>query len=74
MGEPGLVDEIDHAFLIAHFGGTVVDAFAYSDDLAGFQMYLDDVGVPGRLVDVEVDLDHEVEVLESAAQSGAVRR
>ena len=45
MGEPGLVDEIDHAFLIAHFGGTVVDAFAYSDDLAGFQMYLDDVGV-----------------------------
>lgn len=43
--EPDYVDAIDHAFLIAHFGGTVVDAFEYSDDLAGFQLYLDDVGV-----------------------------
>lgn len=45
MGDPGLVDEIDHEFLIEHFGGTVVDALAYPDDLAGFQMYLDGVGV-----------------------------
>jgi hypothetical protein len=40
-----LIDVIDHAFLIAHFGGNVVDALDYSDDLAGFQLYLDDVGI-----------------------------
>jgi hypothetical protein len=45
VDDPALVEKIDHAFLIEHFGGTVVDAMAYSDDLAGFQQYLDDVGV-----------------------------
>lgn len=42
---PQLVDVIDHPFLIEHFGGVAVDALGYADDIAGFQQYLDDVGV-----------------------------
>jgi hypothetical protein len=45
-GSPdAFVEEIDHAFLIAHFGGDPVDAHLYADDMGGFQAYLDDVGV-----------------------------
>lgn len=40
-----LVDEIDHEFLITHFGGDPVNPFAYGPDLDSFQMYLDAVGV-----------------------------
>ncbi len=40
------VDEIDHEFLIAHFGGDpTVSAFDFADDLDGFQLYLDAVGI-----------------------------
>jgi hypothetical protein len=41
-----LVDEIDHAFLIDHFGGDpTVSAFDFVEDVDGFQLYLDEVGV-----------------------------
>ncbi|MEM6290434.1 MAG: D-Ala-D-Ala carboxypeptidase family metallohydrolase [Myxococcota bacterium] len=40
-----LVDEIDHEFLIQHFGGDPVNAWDYPATLEGFQMYLNDVGV-----------------------------
>ncbi len=40
-----LVDEIDHEFLIQHFGGDPVNAWDYPATLEGFQLYLDDVGV-----------------------------
>jgi hypothetical protein len=41
-----LVDEIDHAFLIDHFGGdATVSAFDFVDDIDGLQLYLDEVGV-----------------------------
>jgi hypothetical protein len=40
------VDEIDHAFLIDHFGGdNTVSAFDFVEDLDGLQLYLDAVGV-----------------------------
>ena len=44
------VDEIDHEFLIDHLGGgggggDPVNAFDYSADVEGLQMYLDAVGV-----------------------------
>jgi len=44
-GDSNLVDVIDHAFLVEHFGGTVVDATDYTDDIDGFQAFLDDTGV-----------------------------
>lgn len=41
-----LVDEIDHEFLIAHFGGDpTVSAFDFVEDIDGFALYLDAVGV-----------------------------
>lgn len=41
-----LVGEIDHAFLIAHFGGDpTVNALDFVDDIDGLQLYLDEVGV-----------------------------
>lgn len=40
-----LVSEIDHEFLIYHFGGNPVDASSFADDESGFQAYLDAVGV-----------------------------
>ncbi len=39
------VEQIDHEFLIEHFGGDPVDAFGYGADLDSFQLYLDAVGV-----------------------------
>lgn len=40
------VDEIDHAFLIDHFGGdATVSAFDFVADIDGLQLYLDAVGV-----------------------------
>ncbi len=40
------VDEIDHEFLIEHFGGDpTVDAFDFVADIDGLQLYLDAVGV-----------------------------
>lgn len=40
------VTEIDHAFLIAHFGGdATVSAFDFVEDEDGLQLYLDAVGV-----------------------------
>ena len=44
-GAHDYVDVIDHAFLVEHFGGTVVDATDYTDDIVGFQAFLDDTGV-----------------------------
>lgn len=41
----GLVEEINHAFLIDHLGGDPVNPFDYGPDLDSFQMYLDAVGV-----------------------------
>lgn len=43
--DDGLVEQIDHAFLIQMLGGDPVNAFEYGPDLDSFQMYLDDVGV-----------------------------
>ncbi len=43
--ENGLVEEIDHEYLIQMLGGDPVNAFDYGPDLDSFQMYLDDVGV-----------------------------
>lgn len=42
---PQRVSEIDHEFLIRHFGGNPVDATAFPDNESGFQDYLDAVGV-----------------------------
>ncbi len=43
--DDGLVEQIDHEFLIRMLGGDPVNAFEYGPDLDSFQMYLDDVGV-----------------------------
>ncbi len=42
---PTGVSVIDHSFLITHFGGTVTNPLQYAETQAGFQQYLDAVGV-----------------------------
>ena len=40
-----LVEVVDHEFLIRHFGGDVVETFAYEETINGFQEFLDATGV-----------------------------